>query len=61
MMYLILNQMYLIKKNIFLIKKEIKRKEKKLWLGMRVFCEWRHKWRTLDHLGPLHLALGRKC
>jgi len=26
--------------------------------GVRVFCEWRHKWRTFRHLGPLYLALG---
>jgi len=26
--------------------------------GMRIFCEWRHKWKTLGRLGPLYLALG---
>jgi len=26
--------------------------------GLRIFCEWHHKWRILGHLGPLHLALG---
>ena len=54
MMYLILNQMCLIKK-YFLIKK----KRKIFMVGVWVFCEWRHKWRTfkppwltLPGLGP---------
>ena len=28
---------------------------------VQVFCEWRHKWNTFGHLGPLHLALGPNC
>jgi len=27
-------------------------------LEVQIFYEWRHKWRTFYHLGPLHLALG---
>jgi len=31
------------------------------YLGLRVFCEWRHKWRTFRPPWPLCLALCANC
>jgi len=47
--------MYLIKKIFFSIKKK-----KKLWLGLRVFCEWCHKWRTFRPPWPTLPGPGPK-
>jgi len=55
-----LNQMYLIFLTIFLIKKNWKNEKKICDWGVRVFCEWRHKWRTFRPPWPTSPGLGPK-
>jgi len=56
-MHLILNQIYLMFLKWFWCKK----KKKNLWLGVLVFCEWRHKWSSFGPFWLMLPGLGPNC